>query len=180
MRLAETLLPLSVSFDNVSSLETPNPGDATNVSGYFQKAAQAGQDLRHRPTAEWSNLAGNSVKDHAWYYPPPQVPGSLPWERGHCEWAIINRYRVNPAFGAGGPGMPFTTVIQTFDMLGEDGTMLITKAGAWVARSPSGRRGAKAIPEPTLPGDYPTPGNPLDMPQTGNAAAAPGKPRAAG
>jgi hypothetical protein len=31
-----------------------------------------------------------------------------------------------------------------------------------------------------LPGDYPTPGNPFDMPQTGNAAAAPGKPRAAG
>lgn len=168
MRLKLRYMPLSVNFDRTLELEDPEP--ATNVSGYFQKLMQAGVDLSHHPNPNWTQLNGNSVTDHAFVHAPP-LTNPPAWEQGHFDWRIPNRYlALVPGAGVAGPGTVFTTTSQTFDMLGTDGTIMITKQNATVVRSPSGLSGVRALQAPTAPGDYPTPGNPLDLPQTRNAA----------
>jgi hypothetical protein len=140
MMLSATFQPLSVNFDNVQELEDPGP--STNVSGYFNKLRQAGLDLSHHPNPNWVGLAGNSFKDHAFWHGPLPIATPPSWEPGHFEWAIPSRYRaLRPGFGVGGPGVLFTTARQTFDMLGSDGTMAISKQGATVRRSPGSVRG---------------------------------------
>ena len=186
MMLSMTLQPLNVSFDNVQHLEDETP--ATGVSGYFKKVKQAGANLDHTGPARnpnWVSLNGNSLNDHAfWRVPTPRPTYLPPWEQGHYEWAIPTRYRATrPGFGVGGPGIVFTTVPETFDMLGTDGTVRVTKGSngqAMVTRSPGGGQapGANptpnspgANPAPKSPGGYLTPDNPLDLPPTENAAA---------
>ena len=119
-----TVEPLSVNFGRTQWLEVPGP--ATNVSGYFNRFAAAA--IFHNPNPNYLPFddANSGLNDHASWH---AVPG--PFSFGTFEWVVPNRYKID-----GEPdsqGRLFTNTVQAFTMF-SGGTMMITKAGAWVIR----------------------------------------------
>lgn len=116
--------PLNVNFGRTQWLEVPGP--ATNVSGYFARFNAA--TIFHHPNPNYLpfNNVNSGLHDHASWH---AVPG--PFSFGTFEWVIPNRYKID-----GEPdsqGRLFTNTVQAFTML-PGGTMMISKAGAWVIR----------------------------------------------
>lgn len=119
-----TVEPLNVNFGRTQWLEVPGP--ATNVSGYFNRFAAA--TIFHNPNPNYLPFddANSGLRDHASWH---AVPG--PFSLGTFEWVVPNRYKID-----GEPdsqGRLFTNTVQAFTMF-PGGTMMITKAGAWVIR----------------------------------------------
>ncbi|WP_423126903.1 eCIS core domain-containing protein [Gaoshiqia sp. Z1-71] len=119
-----TVNPLNVNFGRTQWLEVPGP--ATNVSGYFNQFAAA--TIFHNPNPDYLPFNDNNtgLRDHAaWEEVPP------PFSFGTFEWVIPNRYKIDGESDA--QGRVFTNTVQAFTMF-PGGTMMITKAGAFVIR----------------------------------------------
>ncbi len=136
MKVRMTLAPLSVSFHNSEQLEVE--GKATNVKGYFNppkdknplkdKNPPKDLDLSHHPDTNWHQLSvGNTFVDNAGAGGYPK-----PWKKGSFEWQIPNHIRGQKS---GTKGVKFATTTQTIT-IAEDGTMTVTKAGAFATRTP--------------------------------------------
>ncbi|MFT5645372.1 MAG: peptidoglycan hydrolase-like protein with peptidoglycan-binding domain [Aureispira sp.] len=127
MLLDITFNPLNVNFGRTQLLEVPGPG--TNVSGYFNRFTAA--QLFHVPNANFVRIADDNTaapaRDNAAI---PVAPP--PFSFGTWEWVIPNQYKVDGEPDAN--GRVFTHTTQSFLML-SNGTVIITKAGAFVLRT---------------------------------------------
>jgi len=135
MELTLHLRPRNVNFGWVAIRE--DDVAAAGIRGYFTRFTAA--QLRHAATPDfarigWNNgLAPNAAGD-------PQgdtastVQGFLPqpFAAGTYQWNIPVRYR---CFNSTGNGRIFTRTQQRFNME-NDGTMIVTKGGARVERTP--------------------------------------------
>ena len=120
--------PLSVNFGRTQLLEVPGP--ATNITGYFRSNFTAAQ-LFHNPNPNFVRMNDNNeslpLGDNA-AIRSAQPPFSV----GTFEWVIPNQYKVDGEPDAS--GRVFTHTRQSFFMAA-NGTLMITKAGAFVLRT---------------------------------------------
>ena len=135
MQLTVHLRPRNVNFGWVATRE--DDVDAAGIGGYFTQFTAA--QLRHAATPNfarigWDNglapdAAGNPQGDTA-----ATVQGTLPqpWSEGTYRWSIPVRYRCSNSTHN---GHIFTRAQQRFAME-NDGTMIVTKGGARVERTP--------------------------------------------
>jgi len=135
MQLTVTVLPRRVNFGWIAIRE--DSGEALDVQGYFSGRPAA--DLRHNATPDferigWNNMLAPNAAGEAQGDTAGTRAGTLPppWSAGSYRWVIPTRYRCsNSTHG----GFVFTRVNQRFAME-NDGTMIVTKGGERVERTP--------------------------------------------
>ncbi len=123
MSLRVTILPISVSFAQLRLFEVST--GPVKRSGYFEDHPKP--DHVHQVTTDPTPFdAQNRTIDHA-----AMKATERPWERGHFEWHIPNRYMIA---GDGELVDMKDKTIQTFDM-DEVGTCTVSKGGQAATRS---------------------------------------------
>ncbi|MEQ9290062.1 MAG: DUF4157 domain-containing protein [Cyclobacteriaceae bacterium] len=128
MEVQFTYRPLNVSFGNIKVKEVSGP--ATNVSGYYKKVQESGDDLYHDSGDHFTQIKENN-EDSAADQVSTIEETLKPYEDGTYDWVIPNHFKVK---GEGGDKY-FTDVTQAHQIWAS-GKLKITKAGAEVERTP--------------------------------------------